>query len=461
MNGKAPRVLVVDDDPMNRKLLTAVFEGESFEVASADDGASGVALAEKEPPDVVFLDVRMPGMSGIDALRRLRLTLPRIPVVMLTSHAEVNDAVEAIRLGAYDFLVRPLHNDHLVVVARRALEKGRLEDEVRALRQRVSAAGDLVRLMGPSATVRALVKQVEGVASSPLTVLIQGDTGTGKELVARAIHHQSDRGQGPFVPIDCGAIPESMVESELFGHEKGAFAGAERRLGHISSAEHGTLFLDEVGNLSSTVQIKLLRVLEEKRVQPVGSSKPVPIDVRFIAATNGELKSESEKGSFRQDLYYRLAEFTLQLPPLRDRSDDIVPLAQRFLEEAASELHRPVALFSETAQSLLRTHAWPGNVRELRNVVRQAVLQARSVTVEADDVRRLLGSPGMVGIAPSPLPPGSLRQIATRAAAEAEKQAIIAALRVAHANKSEAARLLKTDFKTLHLKMKRYGLTAD
>ncbi|HUJ28507.1 MAG TPA: sigma-54 dependent transcriptional regulator [Myxococcales bacterium] len=457
-----PKLLVVDDDPVNRKLVSAVFETESFDVTQAADGAGALDQAAKSAPDVVFLDVRMPGLSGIDTLRKLKASAPHIPVVMLTSHAEVNDAVEAIKLGAYDFLTRPIHNDHLVVVARRALEKGRLEAEVRTLRQRVSAAGDLVRLMGPSEPVRTIVKQVEGVASSPLTVLILGDTGTGKELVARAIHHQSDRSQGPFVPLDCGAIPENMVEQELFGHEIGAFNGAEsRRPGHMMAAEHGTLFLDEVGNLSAAVQIKLLRVLQEKRVQPVGSSRSIPVDVRFIAATNGELKAQMEKGTFRQDLYYRLAEFTLQLPQLRARPDDIVPLAMRFLEEAATELRRPVALLSDDAQKLLRAHAWPGNVRELRNVVRQAVLQARGVTVEAEEVHRLLGSPGMVQAEAPPLPTGSLRQIAAAAAAEAEKSAILAALHAAHSNKSEAARLLKTDFKTLHLKMKRYGLTAD
>jgi len=458
------RILVADDDATNRKLLAAVFQAEGFEVIAATDGAEALQRIAAEPPDLVLLDVRMPGLSGIDTLRRIRETAPQLPVIMLTSHGEIADAVEATKLGALDFLVRPIPNEKLILAAGRALERQKLEGEVRDLRRRLSAAGDLVRMMGPSEQVRKLVRQVEEVAPTLLTVLILGETGTGKELVARAIHHQSGREKGPFIPLDCGAIPETLVESELFGHEKGAFSGAERkREGHFQAAEGGTLFLDEIGNLTSATQGKLLRVLQERRVQPLGASRSVPVDVRVIAATNEALEQQVSDGKFRQDLFYRLAEFNIRLPPLRERREDIVPLALRFLEEAGLELRRPVGSLAPQAQEILGSHRWPGNVRELRNVVRQAVLQSREVVIQAEEIGRLIGAAGKKPpVSAAPTRPGaSLREVAAAAALEAEKQAIVEALRASRGNKSEAARMLRTDFKTLHLKMKRYGLQRE
>jgi DNA-binding NtrC family response regulator len=471
------RILVTDDDPTNRRLLSAVFEAEGFEVVAVADGAAAIEQIAASAPALALVDVRMPGLSGIETLRKIRELAPHLPVIMLTSHGEIADAVEATRLGAYDFLVRPIPNQKLVLTAKRAMEREGLETEVRDLRRRLSAAGDLVRLMGPSGQVRDVVRMVEEVAPTMLTALILGETGTGKELVARAIHHQSGREKAPFVPLDCGAIPDTLLESELFGHEKGAFSGAERkREGHVQAAEGGTLFLDEIGNLSTTTQAKLLRVLQERRVQPLGSSKAVPVDVRFIAATNENLDQRVAAGDFRQDLYYRLAEFTIRLPPLRERREDVGPLAVRFMEEAGLELRRPVTALSAAAQQLLCGHDWPGNVRELRNVVRQSVLQAQDMIVQADDVRRLMGTaprneagppPGSEpGVAPrneraAPGQGASLREISAAASLEAEKGAILEALRAARGNKSEAARMLQTDFKTLHLKMKRYGLQRD
>jgi DNA-binding NtrC family response regulator len=455
MSARCP-ILVVDDEPTNRRLLTAVFESEAFDVADVADGAAAVAYIAATPLSLVLLDMRMPGLSGIDTLRKITQIAPALPVIMLTSHGQIADAVEATRLGAYDFLVRPIPNEKLVLAVRRAIERHSLEGEVRNLRRRLSAAGDLARLMGPSAAVQQIIRQVEDVAPSSLTVLILGETGTGKELVARAIHHQGGREKVPFVPIDCGAIPDTLIESELFGYEKGAFSGAEqKRQGHLLAADGGTLFLDEIANLAPATQSKLLRVLQEKRVQPLGSARSIAVDARIIAATNESLEEQMAAGAFRQDLFYRLAEFTLRLPPLRERPDDVIPLALRFLEEAGLELRRPVAALSPEAQDLLRAQRWPGNVRELRNVIRQAVLQTKDVTLEAADVERLLRRPRS-SVAPSN--GGSLREIATAAAAEAEKGAIETALRTSHGNKSEAARLLHTDFKTLHLKMKRYGV---
>jgi DNA-binding NtrC family response regulator len=459
------RILVADDDATNRKLLSAVFQAEGFEVIAVTDGPEALQRIAAEPPDLVLLDVRMPGLSGIDTLRRIRETAPQLPVIMLTAHGEIADAVEATKLGALDFLVRPIPNEKLILTARRALELQKLEGEVRDLRRRLSAAGDLVRMMGPSEQVHKLVRQVEEVAPTLLTVLILGETGTGKELVARAIHHQSGREKGAFIPVDCGAIPETLVESELFGHEKGAFSGAERkREGHFQAAEGGTLFLDEIGNLTSATQSKLLRVLQERRVQPLGGSRSVPVDVRVIAATNEQLEQQVSGGKFRQDLFYRLAEFNIRLPPLRERREDIIPLALRFLEEAGLELRRPVGSLAPQAQEILGSHPWPGNVRELRNVIRQAVLQSRDVVIPAEEIGRLIGAAGKkapVSAAAAPRPGASLREIAAAAALEAEKQAIVEALRASRGNKSEAARMLRTDFKTLHLKMKRYGLQRE
>ena len=309
-----------------------------------------------------------------------------------------------------------------------------------------------------------MVGQIQKVAGSSLTVLIQGETGTGKELVARALHDESPRRNKPFVAVDCGALAENLLESELFGHEKGAFTGADRKKeGQLVLAQGGTLFLDEVGNLPLGLQTKLLRVLQERMVKPVGAAKEISIDVRFIAATNAPLGMEAKAEKFRQDLYYRLAEFTINLPPLRERKEDMPFLTQHFLEEATVEFRKPVSpIWGEVAQMLL-AYSWPGNIRELRNVVRQAVLLASGSQVETGTVKDLLGkskspveSPGPVEV---PLFPGSsLKEIAESAVEEAEKQAIRKVLRSTGGNKSQAAKILKTDYKTLHVKIKKYGI---
>jgi len=306
------------------------------------------------------------------------------------------------------------------------------------------------------------VEQVRSVAGTGYTVLILGETGSGKELVAQAIHKESERRAHPFVAIDCGAIPEQLLESELFGHEKGAFTGAERkRQGSFRLAQGGTCFLDEVGNLPLNLQAKLLRVLESRQVQAVGGDRSAVLDLRFVAATNDDLQARSAAGQFRADLYFRLAQYTIALPPLRDRPVDIPSLAHRFLAEASVELRRPVQQIVPEALELLQQHPWPGNVRELRNVIRQAVLMSRDLMIGRDVVRVLLGKPG------APRPPAgaategsSLREVATQAAEAAERRAISEALRAAGGNKSHAARALRTDFKTLHLKIKRLGLRA-
>jgi two-component system, NtrC family, response regulator HydG len=347
------------------------------------------------------------------------------------------------------------------VVARRGIELRTLRSELATLREQVGA-DDLRGRMGPGAAIGALIEQVDTVAPTAFSVLILGETGTGKEVVARALHRQSDRQTKPFIALDCGAIPENLIESELFGHERGSFTGADRKkVGHFHLAEGGTLFLDEVGNLPLGLQAKLLRVLESRQVQAVGASKATPIDVRFLAATNDDLQERATQGRFRPDLYFRLAQYTIRLPALRERPEDVPHLAQRFMNEASVELRRPVQEIAPDALALLARDKWPGNVRQLRNVVRQAVLESKGIVLQRATLQKFLGKGAASTVVESALAGNrSLREIAEEAAREAERQAISAMLRETAGNKSRAARALQTDYKTLHLKMKNLGIRA-
>jgi DNA-binding NtrC family response regulator len=460
VEGHGRRLLVIDDDEANCRLIRRIFAREGFEVIAADSGETGLEKVASDSPDTVILDLRLPGIGGLQVLEKLRQSHPDLPVVLLTADTEVKTAVRATQLGAFDYQTKPIDNEEIVIVIRRALETRRLKAEVQELRRQVDQGGALAAQMGPSHETRAVIDQVRLVAASSFTVLILGETGTGKELVAQAIQRQSDRKHKPFVALDCGAIPETLLESELFGHEKGAFTGAERRKeGRFQLAEGGTLFLDEVGNLPPALQAKLLRVLESRQVQAVGAAKATTMDVRFVAATNHDLQERAARGQFRTDLYFRLAQYTIALPPLRKRVTDILYLAQRFLDEAAIELRRPVQGIAPDALALLQKHSWPGNVRELRNLVRQAVLESEEITIRRDIVRKLLGKAAKATIPPTAMTQArSLREIASSAATDAEMRAIRDALQTARGNKSQAARALRTDFKTLHIKMKQLGI---
>jgi DNA-binding NtrC family response regulator len=385
---------------------------------------------------------------------------------MLTGVTDVQKAVEATQAGAYNYLTKPFENDQLLLTVRLALEKNQLLEEMEQLRKKAGKGPALSRILGKGDLIQEVVGQIQKVAGSNLTVLIQGETGTGKELVARALHEESPRRQKPFVAVDCGALAENLLESELFGHEKGSFTGADRRKeGQLVLAQGGTLFLDEVGNLPIGLQAKLLRVLQERQVKPVGADKSIPIDVRFIAATNAPLEEEAKAGKFRQDLYYRLAEFTINLPPLRERMEDLPFLAQGFLEDACVEFRKPIQPGWGEATVPLMAHSWPGNIRELRNVIRQAVLMATGSALEVKTLKDLLGKPKSsvqsAGPVEVPLLPGqSLKQIAESAVEQAEKQAIRNTLKATGGNKAKAAKILKTDYKTLHVKIKKYGIQA-
>jgi DNA-binding NtrC family response regulator len=458
------KVLVIDDDEANCRLVKAIFAVEGFDVVAASDGPSGLAAVAAEAPDLVLVDLRMPGMSGFELLEELKVQVPSLPAVMLTGSRDVKHAVRATQLGALAYLTKPIDREELVLVVRRALETSALRREVQELRRRVGGhTHPLLAQMGPSPEVGALIEQVQIVAASNFTVLIVGETGTGKELVARAVHDLSERQGKPFVALDCGAIPEQLLESELFGHERGAFTGAERRKeGRFRLAEGGTCFLDEIGNLPMTLQPKLLRVLESKEVQALGAERSRPMDVRFVAATNEALQQRVAVGQFRADLYFRLAQYTIALPALRERPGDIDHLTQRFMKEVSVELRKPVQAILPEAVELLRRHAWPGNVRELQNVVRKAVLHAGGLVIRPEHIRAALGDGLPAGTAPAPASPTlrSLKEIAGDAARAAEHEAISTVLRASGGNKAEAARALRTDYKTLHVKMKQLGIRA-
>jgi DNA-binding NtrC family response regulator len=459
-----PRILVVDDQVPDRRVLKALFaEVGGYDVCEAENGTQALDLLASVKPDLLFVDMGLPGGIGLEVLAQVKAISPQTPVIMLTSPGEGDVVLKAVELGADQFLVKPVSVAQLSHCAERALARRHLLTEVESLR-RTLGNGALALLLAPSRCMQDVVALVRRVATSSFSVLITGETGVGKELVARAIHDESSRASQPFVAVDCGALPEALFESELFGFEKGAFTGADRsKPGMVQVAAGGTLFFDEIGNLPAAVQTKLLRLLQERKVQPLGATSPRPIDVRVVAATNASLEADTRAGRFRSDLYYRLAELTIRVCPLRERPEDIMLLARRFREEASLELRRPVASFDQAALDLLVGYSWPGNVRELRNVIRRAVLMATDITIHAEGIARLLTTASDPPTMPLddlvlPLPIGaSLREVGRAAAHEAERRMIKAALRATSGNRTQAARMLKVDYKTLYLKLKRYG----
>jgi DNA-binding NtrC family response regulator len=481
-----PRVLIVDDDlPLLQALPEAIqLRMGAVTVDTADSATAALERISAQDYDAIVTDIKMPGMDGLSLLGEIRRRQPDTPTLMITGHGEHVLAVHALRGGAYDFIQKPIDREYFVASLQRAIQTARLgrqaKEQQLALGRRARELERTVELrtcelqeanriiesplkwlMSPSRQMKRVVRQIMQVADSPVSIIVEGETGTGKELVARAIHQLSARCKRPFVAADCGAIPDTLMESEFFGYEKGAFTGAyQRKEGRFQLADGGSLFLDEIGNIPLPVQAKLLRVLQERGVQPLGGKQPVQLDVRIIAASNVPIAQEVRAGRFRQDLYYRLNEFVIALPPLRER-EDILELANDFLAEASMEFGRPCREISEAAAEVLLHYPWPGNVRELRNAIRRAILLASDI-IEADHVSFLQPgeSPAIQHRGESAPGHSSLREIAEAAAAAAERQAIRRALEVTMGNKSEAARLLRTDYKTLHLKMKQYGVDA-
>jgi DNA-binding NtrC family response regulator len=481
-----PRVLIVDDD---LALLQALPEAirlrmEGVMVDTAESATTALNQIEAWDYDAIVTDIKMPGVDGMGLLAEIRTRRPGTPTIMITGHGEHALAIDALRGGAYDFIQKPIDRDYMVASLSRAIHASELsrrvkeqqlalerranelertvEERTRELREATRVIESPLKwLMGPSRQMQKVVQQIRQVADCPLTILVEGETGTGKELAARAIHQLSTRRKKPFVAVDCGAIPDTLIESELFGYEKGAFTGADQRKeGRFQLAEGGSLFLDEIVNLPLSTQVKLLRVLQERQLQPLGSKRPLPVNVRIIAASNVPIEREVRAGRFRQDLYYRLNEFLITMPPLRGR-DDILDLANGFLAEASMEFSRPAREISEAAAQILLRYHWPGNVRELRNVIRRAVVLASDV-IEPEHLSFLAAdAPPTTAPGCESVPIGlSLKEIAESAAANAERHAIRQALQVSGGNRSEAARRLRTDYKTLYLKMKQYGIPA-
>ena len=449
----SPRVLLVDDESNIRRMVGALLESEGFETRQAPNGMSALACAEESAPDVVLLDLMMPGgPDGLATLEQLKQRLPDVPVVMMSGKANLADAVRATKLGAFQFLEKPLTPESLLVAVRGAIELGRARAENRRLHE---ALGHEDPLIGVSSAMEELRAMIARIAPTEARVLITGESGTGKELVASAIHRQSTRARKPFVTVNSAAIPRDLVESEMFGHERGAFTGAtDRRQGRFELADGGTLFLDEVGDLGAEAQAKLLRVLETGVVERLGGEHAVTVDVRVLAATNKDLAREVQRGAYREDLWFRLNVLPITIAPLRERPEDVPPLLRHFAARQSGRLGRAIA-FEPAAMPLLAAYRWPGNVRELANLVERLAILAGSDRITADDVLRVLPSDGRASDAGTeefqdrPL---------TGALDDFERSLIAQALAAARGNVAEAARRLATDRANLYRRMRRLGI---
>jgi len=454
------RVLIVDDEAGIRAALAQLLEYEGYEVRAVASGKEGLAAYEQFAPQLTFLDVKMAGIDGLETLKRLRTQDPEAVVVMISGHATIQDAVEATHLGAYDILEKPLDTDRILVTLRNAIGHLALREENVRLREKVERHGEIV---GRSAPVRALVDQIARVAATPARVLITGENGTGKELVARAVHAQSTRAKGPFVEVNCAAIPSELIESELFGHMKGSFTGAvQDRPGKFEQADGGTLFLDEIGDMSLAAQAKALRVLQEGEVTRIGGAKTRKVDVRIVAATNKRLEEEIAAGRFREDLYYRLNVVPIVVPALRERREDIPMLVQHFAQRLAADGGMAAKAWETAALDRLSALDWPGNVRELRNTVERLLILASGPRVSLADVERLVGArshdaAGTVGGF------GNLEQFETYEAFKlaSERAFLLVKLRQFDWNVAETARALDMPRSNLYKKIERHGLTRE
>ncbi len=445
-------ILVVDDDPGHRTMLRTLLREWGYEIHEADDGSTAITKVKERAFELVLMDVRMLKVSGLEALGAIKSYNPAIPVIIMTAYSSVETAVESLKKGAYDYLTKPLDFEKLKLTIRRAMEHTRLKEENRVLKEHLDRQFDRRKIIGSSPLMADLLDTVARVAPSEATVLLTGESGTGKELVAGAIHYNSHRKKGPFIQINCAALTETLLESELFGHEKGAFTGADRRKeGCFLRAHGGTIFLDEVSEMSLTMQVKLLRVLQEREIIRVGGEQSIAVDVRVVGATNKDLQELSARGEFREDLYYRLNVVGLEIPPLRKRRDDIPLLAHHFLEDFAGRNRKKIKGFTPKAMDAILKYDWPGNVRELMNAVERGVVLSRSEYLDETDLRIDIetGSAASADEAPAAQPVGSLEQV--------EKNAILNTLASTDGNKSEAARILGITRKTLHQKLKKYG----
>lgn len=435
------KVLIADDDKNLRKVLMNELSDEGFDVDATDNGIKTMDLLEKDEYDVLLLDLNMPGLNGMDVLKKIKDIEILTEVIILTAHATVSTAVDAMKLGAYDYLTKPFKVEVLIAVIGKAYEKKKLLSENLLLKSQIKRHSETRSIITKSPIMFEILETIKKVAVSDLPVLICGESGVGKELVAKAIHDVSNRVEGPFIPINCGAIPETMLESEIFGHEKGAFTGAYiRKLGLLEIANNGTFFLDEIGELSSQLQGKLLRVIETKSFFRVGGTKEIRVDVKFVSATNKDLKKEVEAGNFRTDLYYRISALTLRIPPLRERKEDIPLLVEHTIKNNTAFKNKKL---TKKAFSILSGYTWPGNVRELQNVIHRALLLSKNNVIGPEDLPADL-------IADHKIPTKRLEDI--------EREHILKVLREADGQKGKAAEILDVDPKTLYRKLSAYGI---
>ena len=444
------RVLVVDDEASARSGLEKLLKGEGHTVDVAEDGASALERAAEHPPDVVVTDLKMPKMDGIELLKKLREQDPTLPVIVATAFGDVSTAILAMRAGAEDYLTKPIDFDALLLAIERALERRELRVEAENLRRQLRERDGegLQGLIGTSSAMQKIYRTSRQVAGSRATVLLTGESGTGKGELARAIHALSPRAKQPFVSLHCAALAESLLESELFGHEKGSFTGADkRRLGRFEQAHGGTLFLDEVGEIPALTQVKLLRVLQERTFERVGGNESMSVDVRVIAATNRDLTADVQSGRFREDLYYRLNVVHIDMPPLRLRGADVVVLANHFLKRFALENHKPLEGFTERARAKILAYRWPGNVRALENAIERAVVLCEGAVIDADDLP----------FEAAPETQGPLR-IPGATMAEIERYAILRTLEVVDGSTTKAAELLDVSVRTIQYRLHEYGL---
>src|SRR5918995_7212152 len=451
------RILVIDDEAAIRDSLRMILEYEGYEFLGAASGQDGLAMVERENPDLVFLDIKMPGMDGLEVLQRIKAADETVPVVMISGHATVTTAVDATKLGALDFIEKPLASERVLVTIRNALDRSRLADENRSLKRVVEVRHQIV---GESPHLKKVMDAIRRAAPTNATVLITGESGVGKELVARAIHRNSLRSRERFIQVNCAAIPDDLIESELFGHEKGSFTGAtEKQIGKFEQADKGTIFLDEVGDMSVKTQAKVLRVLQEGEVERLGSARTIKVDVRVIAATNKQLEEEIEKGNFREDLYFRLAVIPIYVPPLRERREDIPLLVRHFVDLFSRENNFRPKKITPAAMELLQRYRWKGNIRELRNAVERLIIMTPSDVIDVADVPETI----RVDIPTRPsgdqdgIRPGTLREHKE----VSERAFLVQKLRETGWNISKTAELIDTPRSNLYKKLEQYNIKQE
>jgi two-component system nitrogen regulation response regulator NtrX len=455
------RILVVDDEAEIRRSVRMILEYEGYDVQEASSGPEALALIEREPPDLMFLDIKMGGgLDGLEALEKIRQINEALPVVIISGHGTVSTAVEATKLGAFDFIEKPLASERVLVTIRNALDQTRLVDENRTLKRAVEARHQMV---GESVSLRQIWDSIKRAAPTNATVLLLGESGAGKELVARAIHRNSLRSRDRFIQVNCAAIPEELIESELFGHEKGSFTGAtEKQIGKFEQADRGTIFLDEVGDMSAKTQAKVLRVLQEGEVERLGSARTIKVDVRVIAATNKDLEAEIERGNFREDLYFRLSVIPIRVPPLRDRREDIPALVRHFVDMFSRESNRRPMKFTPAALEFMQKARWKGNVRELRNTVERLLIMTPGDTIDVDDLRDVVRVEPKPAVVPDAaggnhIAPGTLREFKE----SAERKFLVEKLRENAWNISKTAEVIGTPRSNLYKKLEQYAITQE